>query len=98
MKTHTTILAAILGLTVLVSTSVSAEVDTTSFGKLQKHWKEYKKDNQDPCKNWYREGVYQGYITGWEDNDTAIKTSKNGTMGQYFHVVGKWLIAVAPLQ
>ena len=38
MKTRTTLLAAILGLTVLVSIPVSAEVDTTSCGELHPEW------------------------------------------------------------
>ena len=38
MKTRTTLLAAILGLTVLVSIPVSAEMDTTSCGELQPEW------------------------------------------------------------
>ena len=38
MKTRTTILAAILGLTALVSIPVSAEMDTTSCGELHPEW------------------------------------------------------------
>jgi hypothetical protein len=88
MKPQTTILAAILGLTVLVSTPVSAE---SSCVRLHTYWTEYKKDENDTTKSWYAHGFYGGYITGWADSDTLLKFPKGASYLQYAHVVGKWL-------
>ena len=95
MKARTTILAVILGLTVLVSAPVSAEVDHTSCGTLHDYWKEFKKEEQGRLLFW---GLYAGYILGFAEYDInnsdrplSLPSETGVTNNQVFYVVGKWL-------
>ena len=94
MKTRTTILAAILGLSVLVSTPVSAD---SSCRKLHDYWNEFKitfgidKDGLENSFTLSKTAYYQGYIAGWVERDRSIKLPTNGEFHQYAAVVGKWL-------